>query len=156
MAASYHLFGMRDTLLRFPSIDVSLMEPVAALLGLRTRIVLKSRRALIALICSLLTSVPSVVVLVGWQTHNMALMSIVPGFITMKANTAIAFLVCSLALCVTLGKYRTLAVWAAVGVGLIGAATLFEYFRSNLGIDEFFFKDPYSVHFPGRMARSVP
>ena len=71
------------------------MEPVAALLGMRTRIVLKSRRALIALTCSLLTSVPSVVVLVGWQTHNMALMSIVPGFITMKANTAIAFLVCS-------------------------------------------------------------
>jgi diguanylate cyclase (GGDEF)-like protein len=128
------------------------METFAGVLALPSRIVLKSRRVLIALTASLLTSAFAAMALVGWQIHNIRLLGLVLGFITMKANTAIAFLACSLALCLTLGKYRPYAAWPAVGAGLIGAATLFEYCRSNLGIDELFFSDPYSVRFPGRMA----
>jgi hypothetical protein len=114
--------------------------------------VLKPSRTLIALSSSLLTGTLAAMVLVGWHIHNLRLISVALGFITMKANTAIAFLACSLALCLALGKYRPYAAWPAVAAGLIGAATLFEYSSSNLGIDELFFKDPYSVLYPGRMA----
>jgi diguanylate cyclase (GGDEF)-like protein len=112
----------------------------------------KSGRALIVSASSLMTSGLAAMVLVGWQTHNLRLMCIVPGFITMKANTAIAFLACSLALSLAPGKHRSLADWPAACAGVIGAATLFEYLKCNLGIDEFLFTDPYSIHFPGRMA----
>ncbi len=112
----------------------------------------RSRRALIALSSSIFTGTLAATVLIGWQTHNISLMSLVPGFISMKANTAIAFLACSLALCLTLGKYRGLAIWPAVGAGILGALTILEYFTSSSGIDELFFRDPYSVLFPGRMA----
>jgi diguanylate cyclase (GGDEF)-like protein len=79
-------------------------------------------------------------------------MSVLPGFITMKANTAVAFLACGIALSLTLCRYRSLAAWPAACAGLVGLATLFEYARNSLGIDEILFKDSYSVHFPGRMA----
>jgi diguanylate cyclase (GGDEF)-like protein len=89
---------------------------------------------------------------VGWQTRDIRLMSVLPGFITMKANTAVAFLACGIALSLMLGKYRSLAAWPAACAGLVGLATLFEYAKNSLGIDEILFKDPYSVYLPGRMA----
>lgn len=113
----------------------------------------KSSRALVTAACSLLTCTLSLTVLLGWQIHSVRLMSVVPGFITMKANTAIAFLVCGIALYFTLGRFRSLTIWPSAGVGLLAIANLCEYMAGrNLGIDEFLFRDPYSVSFPGRMA----
>lgn len=111
-----------------------------------------SKRTLVTIACSLFVATLAMTVLVGWQIHSRALMSIVPGLITMKANTAVAFLACSIALPLTLGKHRSLAALPAACVGLLGAATLFEYTKGDLGIDEFIFKDPYSALFAGRMA----
>ena len=116
------------------------------------RTVPKSKRALVTIACSLVIGTLAITVLVGWQIHSIPLMCLVPGFITMKVNTAIAFLACAIALPLTLGKHRSLAAWPAACAGLLGAATLFEYVKGDLGIDEFLFKDPYSAHFPGRMA----
>jgi diguanylate cyclase (GGDEF)-like protein len=112
----------------------------------------KSKRALITIICSLATCLLAAIVLVGWQTRDILMMSVLPGFITMKANTAVAFLAGGIALSLMLGKYRSLAAWPAALTGLIGLATLFEYARGSLGIDEILFKDPYSVYLPGRLA----
>jgi diguanylate cyclase (GGDEF)-like protein len=112
----------------------------------------KSKRALVTATCSLVIGTFAIIVLVGWHIHSLPLMCVLPGFITMKANSAIGFLACSIALPLTLGKRRSLAAWPAACAGLLGAATLFEYIRGDLGIDEFVFKDPYSAHFAGRMA----
>jgi hypothetical protein len=116
----------------------------------------KSKRALVTIACSLFIGALAITVLVGWQMHSLPLMCIVPGFITMKANTAVAFLACSIALPLTLSKHRSLAAWLAVCVGLLGTATLFEYMKGDLGIDEFIFRDPYSVHLPVAWLRSAP
>jgi hypothetical protein len=36
--------------------------------------------------CAIAVASTAVLVLYGWATHNLALMTVVPGFITMKAN----------------------------------------------------------------------
>lgn len=110
-----------------------------------------------------------VTVLFGWATGNPRLTSILPAYITMKANTAAAL--CLLASSILLLSWpRTRAdapasgrlpvrVWIAaalsLAVGVLGALTLGEYvFAVNLGIDELlaFDPDPTGRFPPGRLA----
>jgi anti-anti-sigma regulatory factor/predicted RNA-binding protein with PIN domain len=104
-------------------------------------------------------------VLVGWALDLPALKSILPGFVSMKANTAIAVALCG-------GGLRSLAAaregdiraqWGLVAaaslVMLIGALTLGEYvFGANLRIDELLFADPDGgslTSSPGRMGSNT-
>ena len=109
-------------------------------------------RNVTALACAIVVSAVAVMVLVGWQTHNLRLMCVVPGFITMKANTAFAFLACGIALLSIRSHQRFLAPSMAVLPGVIGLATLLEYGGIRFNIDEILFRDPYSAQFSGRMA----
>src|SRR5579872_3582029 len=96
-------------------------------------------------------------VLLGWVTDFPMLMTILPGFIRMKANTAVGFLFCGGGLLLT--QYRR-SRWnrrllAAMSMVIIvtGAATLVEYlFHCDLQIDQFLFADRVQPVFPGRMA----
>jgi signal transduction histidine kinase len=80
--------------------------------------------------------------LFGWLFDLRALKSMLPGFATMKANTAIAFMFAGISLRFTKwrepGRWQTrLAQLAALGVILIGATTIAEYvFDRSFGIDE--------------------
>lgn len=91
------------------------------------------------------------VVLCGWTLSLSELISVVPGQVSMKPNTALAFLFTGLAL--LRRKHRDVFVYA-LGVTIIGAATLVEYlFHSNLGIDQLLFQDPSPAIYPGRMSQ---
>jgi PAS domain S-box-containing protein len=100
------------------------------------------------------------VVVLGWVFSLPLLKSVFPGFVEMKANTAIAFLLSGIALFQLHRKdlsntQRWLTKISSLIVLSIGALTLFEYaFGVNLAIDEMFFHDAVTnpAFFPGRMA----
>lgn len=98
-------------------------------------------------------------VLLGWLLRIPQLTSILPGFATMKANTALAFLLAGLSL--WLAHIRDKKPWvdwvakaAAALTTLIGLATLSQYlFDQNFGIDQLLVDDIFSpTAYPGRMA----
>lgn len=94
------------------------------------------------------------IALAGWILRIPVLTSIFPGVVSMKANTAIAFLLLSVAVCVATqerwpGWQRGLAVTA----GILASLTLFEYVSGiSFGIDQVLFLDLGRSHQPGRMA----
>ena len=90
-------------------------------------------------------------VLSGWAFRIPVVTSIWPGLATMKANTAMAFLLTGLALVRRNGQ--DLRVYS-LAVTVMGALTFIEYvWNVNLGIDQLVFPDPYSGIDPGRMSQ---
>jgi PAS domain S-box-containing protein len=102
-----------------------------------------------------LSALLGLTVLVGWYTHNTALLQIHPSFVAMVYNTALAFLLCGTALvAIALGRPR-LALIGGVYAVTIGLLTLAEFtFAKNLGIDQLFMRHYVLVAnaHPGRMA----
>ena len=95
----------------------------------------------------------ALVVLYGWAFHIPALISVVPGLATFKANTAATFLLVGLAL---LRRRLRDSRAVAVAVLVIGGATLIQYLaKLDLGIDQLLFRDPYSDVDPGRMSQAT-
>lgn len=90
----------------------------------------------------------------GWALHVQVLTSVLPGYVSMKANTAIAFLLLAGALhCTARGRNFRWQVGFALGAVLLGFLTLLEYaLGSNFGIDELLFRDFVRSLYPGRMA----
>jgi PAS domain S-box-containing protein len=103
-------------------------------------------------------------VLVGWVLDILALKSVLPGLVTMKPNTALAFVLSGLSLW-SLPRAST-SRWAhrltetcALAVVLIGGLTLSEYlFGWDLHIDQLLFQEPLgaiATSSPGRMATAT-
>jgi len=107
--------------------------------------------------------------LIGWRFDIAIFKSVIPGTATMKANTAVAFILAGVSLSIHNGRSAQLCASTrittpdsrlsqicAAAVALIGLLTLSEYiFNWNLGIDELLFRDvPPSpaTPYPGRMA----
>ena len=96
--------------------------------------------------------------LAGWILRIPVLTSIFPGVVSMKANTAIAFLLLSGAVCAATqdrwpGWQRLLAVAAAA----LGLLTLIEYASgTSFGIDQILFRDPGSAPIPDEWPPSAP
>ena len=99
-----------------------------------------------------------VLVLAGWQWQLSALLSVLPGEITMKPNTAIGFLCAGLSLLLltsTSGSERSrmAAAVPAIIVIALGLCTLIEYLlHVNLGVDQLLYLDRFQFPYPGRMA----
>ena len=100
-------------------------------------------------------------VLLGWVFDLPALKSVVPGLVSMKANTALAFVLAGFSLlflkAIRPNRWtQTLAQVFPAIVALIGLLTLSEYlFGWNLGIDQVLFREPpgaVGTSNPGRMA----
>jgi len=100
-------------------------------------------------------------VLFGWAFHIELLKSVVPGLVTMKANTALGLAFSGTSLWLLLPgeshiRRRQIAHFLALLVTVIGAATLSEYlFGLNLRIDQLLFNEPtgtVATYSPGRMA----
>lgn len=105
-------------------------------------------------IAACLVTATACISLAGWILRIPVLTSIFPGAVPMKANTAIAFLLLSGAVC-TAGEDRrpVWRRWLAVAAGILASLTLFEYLSGiSLGIDEVFFRDSGPYLHPGRMA----
>ena len=100
-------------------------------------------------------------VLFGWAFHIEHLKSVLPGLVTMKANTALGLAFSGTSLWLLLPgdshtRRRQIAHFLALVVTVIGAATLSEYlFGLNLRIDQLLFNEPtgtVATYSPGRMA----
>ncbi len=99
--------------------------------------------------------------LIGWALDIPLLKSILPGLVTMKANTALAFILAGLSLWLLRDeaagpRARRITHLLAGIVVLIGLLTLTEYvFSWNMGIDQLFFRESreaVGTSSPGRMA----
>jgi PAS domain S-box-containing protein len=109
--------------------------------------------------CSLAAIVAGTAVLFGWTFEVDVLRSVLPGFATMKANTAAAFVLSGIALLLFQPEQpeyrgRPVAHLLAVVVASIGLLTLTEYVSGyDIGIDQLLFKDPLIPEslYPGRM-----
>lgn len=113
------------------------------------------------LVSSLVAVVAGAAVMLGWILHIPALESIVPGFIAMKFNAALCFVLFGLALLTTqntsLRFRKAIFLFLSVSVTVIGFVTLLEFlFPIKSGIDQLFITDPTPVSrllpYPGRMA----
>jgi len=114
-----------------------------------------------ALICALAVGALGVTVLIGWAFDIATLKSVVPGRVTMKANTALGFLLAGGSLAAAGRRYvtpgsRHLHIVLAALVTLLGTMTLGEYILgADFGIDQWLFNAPAesdSRTMPGRMA----
>jgi diguanylate cyclase (GGDEF)-like protein len=90
----------------------------------------------------------------GWIFRIEPLMTVFPGLIRMKSNTAVAFLFAAAALYLAdKRRYRTVQAVCASMMFLFGFVTLLEYVSGvNAHIDQLFFHDPIQFPYPGRMA----
>jgi signal transduction histidine kinase len=99
-------------------------------------------------------------VLVGWALDIAIFKSILPGWVSMKPNTALCFMLVGWALLTTTLSSFPLAArvvrLCTLLAGLIGVLTLGEYVSGiNLGIDQWLFREPadaLDTSHPGRMA----
>jgi len=102
------------------------------------------------------------VVLIGWIFNIPTLKSISPGLVTMKANTAVAFILAGISLWILckqkIGeRVRFIAKSCATIVALIGLFTLTEYmFGWNLGIDQLLFKESATAVGTSHLGRMAP
>jgi PAS domain S-box-containing protein len=108
---------------------------------------LSQRFKRLSVIFSIIVTLVGLLVLIGWITDITLFKSILPHWISMKANAAICFLLAGIILIlVNLDKQNRTTRWLtlifSIFVFIIGTVTLLEYiFRFNAGIDELFFKD---------------
>lgn len=116
---------------------------------------------LISKIASMIVILVGCVVFVGWIFDIIILKSVYPGFVTMKANTAIGFLFAGIALWLlndeqSSQQWRIAADIFSMIVTLLGGLTLCQYiFGLDFGIDQLFFKEAsgaIGTSQPGRMA----
>jgi len=113
-------------------------------------------------IFSILIFLGGCTVLIGWIADLPLLKSLHPGMATMKANSAICFLLIGLSLWLLQSKRlnspaaRVVSLLSICAIFLTGSLTVLEYlFSMDLGIDQLFFKElPGAVLTPhlGRMA----
>lgn len=109
----------------------------------------------ISYLMSLIVMVLGSTVIIGWYTHQYALIQVNPAFVPMQYNTALGFLLTGLALFFILRNMKTIAAIPGFIVLAIGSLTLVEYIGGvNMGIDELFMEHYVMTKTitPGRMA----
>jgi PAS domain S-box-containing protein len=114
-----------------------------------------ANRAAPARVAATVTAFFGLVAVTGWVFHLPALTRVLPGAVEMKANTALALILCGAALLILADRaamrLERIAQACALAVVAIGLASLAEYlFAWQLGIDELLVKD--SDQFRGRMS----
>ncbi|MFM2313753.1 MAG: hypothetical protein RLZZ04_3029 [Cyanobacteriota bacterium] len=130
------------------------------LISLKQHLSRENPQQLLAQIASVTAILVGCLVLLGWSFDIAFLKSVIPQAATMKANTAVGFILAGISLGLQTRNRQTilitrLAQGCAIAVSAIGLLTLCQYlFNWNLGIDELLFQDnaisPDTVY-PGRM-----
>ncbi len=115
----------------------------------------------IVIIAGIISLMVGILVIIGWTFDISVLKSMNPSFISMKANTAVCFILTGISLIILNYNQQILilkntVMILSVIVLLISVVNLFEYiFSWNAGIDELLFKEgpgTTSTIYPGRMA----
>jgi PAS domain S-box-containing protein len=118
-------------------------------------------RVTISSLLGLLTIVGGGVVVAGWLFDIYCLKSVWPGYVTMKVNTAVAFMLAGLSLALSDRAegsllIRRLSQACAAATASLGLLTLCQYcFGLNFGMDQLLFKESagtVGTLSPGRMA----
>ncbi len=115
---------------------------------------------LVARVAAVLAAIVALAVLAGWIGDIAALKSVLPGYATMKPNTALAILLAAISLWLVTSdgvddKPSAAHRISALAAALIAGLTLIEYAGGlDLGIDQLLFtdSDPLSLPHPGRMS----
>src|SRR3989338_1658230 len=120
------------------------------------------RFRMLACAAGLFSAGTGALVLVGWFLNIQPLKNLLPGLATMKANTAVSFVLAGVSLWLLAPEEAASSreVWrcrgargTAVFVVSLGLLTLGEYLAGwELGIDQLLFEDPGTTAYPGRMA----
>src|SRR4029077_13862326 len=129
---------------------------------------LERRLTTLSKVMALISAAVGFAVLFGWIFGVHTLITISPGFATMKANTALAFFLSGVALWslnpaipanapspLRVKRAKLLSQVCAVIIALIGLLTLSEFlFGWDLGIDNLIIRDLHTLHtpHPGRMS----
>lgn len=114
------------------------------------------RRAHLVIAAAILAILVGGGALIGWFFDLSVLTSVVPGWPSMKVNTALGFVLAGFALWISVSpdvgrRARLTGAACAVTVGLIGLVSLLEYLLNvDLGIDQIFVRDFTTVWSPGR------
>lgn len=119
----------------------------------------------ISKISSIILCFGGLVVLIGWAFDISYLKSISPDWVSMKANTAVCFLLLGISLWfyqenkkgeIPSLSFRRIAGFCAGIVAIVGLLSFIEYaFKMDFGIDQILFKEPIgaiATSHPGRMA----
>ncbi|MEO6330156.1 MAG: CHASE3 domain-containing protein [Ginsengibacter sp.] len=115
----------------------------------------------ISISAALVTILISIMAIIGWFTHNDFLRAVVPGSVTMKFNTALCLILCSVVLLLyhfppKNKTWHSIPAILSVVIFLVGLLTLLEYvYEFDFAIDELFFKDEQSttaIYYAGRMS----
>lgn len=97
-----------------------------------------------------------IVVLIGWYLHIPFLKSVLPGMVSMKANTALSFVFLGLSIIFLHLNKKPVIYFFGTCTAVIGLLTTLEYIGGlNFGIDELLIKEDInaiSTVFPNRMA----
>jgi signal transduction histidine kinase len=111
----------------------------------------------LVIICLAVVGLIGLCVIIGWHSHNLVLIQVIPGAISMQYNTALCFILLAASAGAMLSK-RVPPLFPALGgalVGLFGLLVVFQYATGiSLGIDTLFFypwEHTLSAE-PGRMA----
>ncbi|MGL1936550.1 MAG: response regulator [Fibrobacterales bacterium] len=108
-----------------------------------------------AILAGAFSTALGIIVLIGWYTHNQALIQISRYFVPMQYNTALGFLLSGAGVVLILKEKQKLALLLGVLVASIGLLTLMQYlFGLELGIDQVFMEHYVTTKtsHPGRMA----
>lgn len=93
------------------------------------------------------------VLVLGWWAGAEPIRAVAPGSVSMKANTALGFILAGSSLVLlTIGNARQRRVGLGLGaaVALIGGVTIAEYLWGGWGIDQLLVHDPATSGVPGR------
>lgn len=102
---------------------------------------IKTEPQLIPLTLGVLVALLGLSVLVGWHTHNDALIQLRPNLAPMQYNTALCMLLSGIGVILMVRKKVRLLLIPGTVITLIGGLTLLEYLLAiNIGIDEIFFE----------------
>ncbi len=90
--------------------------------------------------CGGLAALLGAVVLLGWYTHDRALIQVRPAFVPMQYNTALCFVLCGIGM-LLLHHRPSVATLCGVLTTSIGLLTLAQYlFGTERGLDQLFMK----------------
>ena len=120
----------------------------------------RSDRASSARVAAALCAAIGATSLVGWAFDLSVLSAVVPGYVDMKANTALCLVLCGMALLILASRaaspLQMLAQTLSILAGTFALATLLEYsFSWDFGIDELIVRDSgdtFNAIFRGRMS----
>lgn len=97
----------------------------------------------------------SLTVMLGWFTHTETIVQISPTFAPMQFNTALCFMLASIAVLFYEYKKLKYVYYPLIIISLVSLMAIFEYlFGTNIGIDSLFVEPFLATNtlYPGRMA----